>query len=77
MMIEQADELVQRIDSLNEKEKKAIIKYVWVKYVLGLTDSDNTDNEIIRTIEEMEENRNVIIKHIYMKYILPELNVDR
>jgi len=76
-MIDQVEELVQIIDNLKEEEKKAIIKYVWVKYVLELPNSDITDNEIIRKIEDMEEKyRKEITNHVYRKYILPNLNFD-
>gem|GEM_PF-4999100 len=77
MMIDQVEELVQIIDNLKEEDKKTIIKYVWVKYVLGLPNSDTTDNEIIRKIEDVEEKyRKEITNHVYRRYILPRLNFD-
>lgn len=67
MIIGKVEELVQIIDNLKEKEKKAIVKYVWIKYILGLTESYDRDNSIIRKFEEMEEkNKSTLIKKIYM-----------
>lgn len=76
MMLQQAEELIQIIDNLEKKEKKVIIQHVWTKYILGLLNSDNTDNEIVIKIEAIKENhRKIIIKFVYLNFILPNLNL--
>lgn len=76
-VLEASEFTIQKIDGLEEKEKKLIINHVWTNHIVGSTNikSSENDNSIIKEIEALEENQKMrVVRHVYFKWIKPILN---